>query len=1122
MSLGSVWFRRHEGRAALNSWEAILKGLLESDTPIDVAAGPRLDIFAPLLAVGRDPDLADLLRSHDLELRSTPDERQAALAALRTAAAGRAGVALIGGNGVTRVLDALERWGRPFAKTGAAVLICEDAPLRGGERPRDRFARLGAPILEPADLGELRDMIALAVRFSRVAGRPSALVVHRTIWDASDTIELQPNREPPPHERVLLDRARRRRPRRASESGGLLRFVRRLELNESRAIPNPGERAPVGFVTVGAADAAFRHVLHVARLSGRAPTLRLRVLEPLDAAALGRLLTRADHIVVLEPRPGEVHAMVLAAAEDLRRAGERPGLIWGPTLPPDGEAPSRVMAPDDAAHPSRLRLAIAHLLNWIRPGACATPASTPARDAASGPRFESAGVMRGQELLRRQLVDLDQWLHEGASEELEASLPPSALALDGVRPDPAPARTVDAIVWSRLAALREGPGAVRAALRQGRPTIALVADLGGVDDRGDVERVLRAAAPADRTKAIDIVTLQFSDRVALRERLRQAATADMVTVIVVRDDDPPRFDDAAADREAEEIDRLGYQPSERLIRRADAACAIDAPADVAAGAPIGQETRLESSWHVDRLPRRMRGRVQLRARPLLEQIEVRRTRPPRTREWESVIGSLSAPQPVAGRQAEWRCHLAGLRGGAPGALALVLQEAGREMGYHVRLHRDARRIGPRRWAGAELIFTRPRPDEPPSPLVGQCPWGEADLLLALSPRAAQYACQVRGVASRSRTSLIFDDSDRVARTPEESEGGLPVDVAALTREDQRLAAPFGEACLAQFSTVRLADFAALGAAFQRGFIPTGIDALERGLERIESAGTARALEAFRFGRGLADRTTAALLAPKSVDAGGVRRDLRRATLAVRWRRPRMRRFLARTMERMPGLTETDSGRHAARELVSMLWRAVQWGGFDLAESLADQVVHLYDADRGDRSRALVRHAILPLAESHLIRDFPYVARMAMSFESQRRLRARFHLKPGPGDEIERRFLTRFEAYAFGRRVRFDLRSSSWLMWLGAAGAVWPNRWRGTKNERGVRTYVRDVVQRAIEGAAADYDRWEGVMRRLHAEAEATRFRGATPMELRLLIEPWTAVEANESEDATTANAPEGD
>ena len=168
-----------------------------------------------------------------------------------------------------------------------------------------------------------------------------------------------------------------------------------------------------------------------------------------------------------------------------------------------------------------------------------------------------------------------------------------------------------------------------------------------------------------------------------------------------------------------------------------------------------------------------------------------------------------------------------------------------------------------------------------------------------------------------------------------------------------------------------------------------------------------------------------------------------------------------------------------------------WRSFEDAERLAFDITALYQADRGERGRQLTRLAILPLAESTLIRDAIYMASMAVSPEHRRRTRHRLNVKRGRGDRIESRYLTRIELVLVRWRFRVDLRTSDWATRLLASlRRVIPRRWRGTGRERAIRTAVRDIIHRATREQDR-YEHWASVLGELHAMALDGRLRRAS-------------------------------
>ena len=435
------------------------------------------------------------------------------------------------------------------------------------------------------------------------------------------------------------------------------------------------------------------------------------------------------------------------------------------------------------------------------------------------------------------------------------------------------------------------------------------------------------------------------------------------------------------------------------------------------------------------------------------------------------------------------------------------------MGYHVRCVHDPSPIGAGRRAWAQVVFTKPRENELASSMTASIPYGEADLLLGLdgleSLRAIGLESHLR-VAHPERTYLVAniglfnDETNTEGIRPSEEQ--LKAAFAAVNHRDHRMLEDFAAACRLWFHTDRVVDVALLGAAYQLSLIPVAAEAMEASLAAAEAKGAGRCREVFEFGRRLA--LDASLFSrPQDDGEEDVTRLARRMTLSLsrgEWGGGRKARefadMMSRSLDGMPGLAETESGRQALRDFVVAAHRCITWGGLEYARLFVNLINGLYQVDRGDTGRSLTRHAVLPLAEAMLIRDPLFVASMASSSEQRRRLRQRLNVKLARGDRIDRRYLTRFEVVARTRRWRGDVRSSDWPARIVAwSRRIIPARWRGLTRERELREFVIELIKSSIEGSATNYESWNEAMIRLHGQAADNRLRGMAISELRMLI-----------------------
>ena len=1082
--------------------------------------GPRSEAFAPLHELARTDAVAPLLEMHGTVVEVTPDAARAVTLAAAGAVSGHRTIALVPNDQLDHAMPALGRAARAsVGARGAMCVIIEDDPQGSPSTcPRQAARRLGLTCLEPGTVGQLRDAMEPAVRLSRAARAPVVVIAHSLILRSAETLEARPNRVMDPIT-ALATRPKRRQ--RVAEMGGILRMARRLELNRTISVPSPGERLPVGFIVVGPAAAAIDHLIHELRLHGRVPVLHLGLLNPTDESVVERILGRCEQVVVLEPRPGSIEADILGVAETLRRRGKRPAVVCSEPLTRQG-AQTPGLQPDEALHPSILARKIIHLLHLVRPGLELPFVPDPPELASPPPpRGHQLGSTGALALVRGVLVGVDQWLHDRSLGERPGA-GPTALAIDGVEPEGSAQRIVSVETWSSQRFLQEGIAALRQAAWEDRPWLMVICAVGArrtwrvgeAEEARDLERLVRGAVPGLRTEGVRVETADLNDRHGLRTLLRDLATTCRLGVVIARDGPPPRFDTSALQGSRDEIDRLGYEPRQRLLRYADEACTIGRPVPVARQRAAADAGPLRTQLSVGRLSGRLTGLVRLRVRPMFEQVEVVRARPLAFGWQNAMADRLPIPRPIHGSAPQWRAHLAGFRGQAPGVAAWTLGQAGRAMGYHVRCVGEAISIGPGRWAWSQVLFTQPGRDQQALPVTATIPYGEADLLLGLDYAETLRAIDREGglrVANLDRTCAVVnlgpfvDDPDLELSEDASARPGAPLQ--AVTRDEPRLLEDFSAACRTAFHTDRVTDLALLGAAFQCGLIPVTLEAIEEAARRVEARGFGRATEALRFGCHLAsDRRLFARPAP----SGGedVDRLVRRMLLSLRFTRwggrvdnEHFAGLLTRTLAAMPGLAETDPGRIARRDFALAMERCLAWGGIDYARRYAQLVTNLYRADRGDKGRAITRYAILPLAEAMLIRDPIYVATMATSPQQRRRARVRLNARPARGDRLERRYLTRVELIAFRRRVRLDLRTSDWPAWpVVSLRKRIPRRWRGTSLQRQIRDLVIDVARRAEHGAGGNYDQWAETLQRLHDQAQEGRLRGMALSELRMLVE----------------------
>ena len=452
-----------EGEAVMTASMALLKGVLESESPIEAIFAPDRGPFRPLIALGREEPVVRLLARHGSRLVPVDEPSRGIELAARTCAPGSnvvlmlpAGDTLRAASGIARARAALR------GATGyGLVLVVEDAvESASGGAPVRLLDDLGITRVEPDDITELRDLVEVGVRLSRAGEGPAAVLAPTNLLRSLDTIRVRPNRVVETVDTAAALRGSRRMPR-AAETMDLLRLSRRLELNRNAALPSPGERAPLGLIAIGPAFSAAEHLLRRFNLSGRVPLLKLGMPAPMDHAIVERLLVRCERVVVLEGRPGLSAPAILAAGEAARRRGATVATVWWRDLPERDGQPVRLER-GDALRSSRLARRIAHLLDLVSTGGSVSRGLK-----APDPRFEELpvpprggglGVQGAIRTVRNLLIATGQWLQE--REEEDGSERVGLMLETPVEGGPFD-RVVQAEIWERERFLAEGPAVVR-------------------------------------------------------------------------------------------------------------------------------------------------------------------------------------------------------------------------------------------------------------------------------------------------------------------------------------------------------------------------------------------------------------------------------------------------------------------------------------------------------------------------------------------------------------------------------------------------------------------------------------------------------------------------------------
>ncbi|MEE2912928.1 MAG: hypothetical protein VX436_03895, partial [Planctomycetota bacterium] len=666
--------------------------------------------------------------------------------------------------------------------------------------------------------------------------------------------------------------------------------------------------------------------------------------------------------------------------------------------------------------------------------------------------------------------------------------------------------------WGEKRFMEEGINIVRDALGQAEARILLVwrsSVAGNV-----ISTMMDSINPvkSDEYRNVQEVSLQNGEDLDLA--IIAASRQKSVSVIIVSDGDDPTFDIEKLAVTAAEIDRRGFRPQQAIVLPIEEMAMVRHGTFKAVQTSMSHpampiETAITAKWLK---PKYRRWGFSLR--PILERSRVTRTKPP-VRVVEESLLRLSPPKPIHASSAKWRVHIAGARGDRPGVVGEVLMESGRQMGYQVHAQCDGVYVGAGRRAWTQIMFTRRQSKQSYRPHIGAIPWGEADLLLGWDREEVIRAIDPKGslrVASSDRTYAVINTDPLESQSSLTDFDGNPANVSTDTMKSScilEFAQLRGFASLAKyrFHNERLGDLVQLGMAFQLGFIPVTVDAINSAVAIVEQGGFARSIEAFEFGRRVALNPDGVWQPIKEESEIDLQRLIRRCIRDCDKKGARgaaradvIARLIQRSRQALPDLADTEEGRKATIDLVIGISRCVLWGGEDAANRFVSLICKLYASDNPEQDRALTINAILPLAESMLIRDPIYLARLSQSPEVIRRLRKRLNVRKSRGDSLQRRFLTRIQIRFWNWSIQVDLRTSDWFsILISGLGRVIPSHWRGKSKDRA----VRETVLHAVNQAAASTDQMEDWTRRfseLHKIACEGAFHTVSLEELKRILQ----------------------
>jgi hypothetical protein len=971
------------------------------------------------------------------------------------------------------------------------LLIVEDHPTLAPQlMPREIAKQAGLSVIEPCDSTEVAFCASAAVSFSLSLHTPVVLLMHHRLL-ASSSAE---------HDSVVPV-TQTHRPH--ADSSSPVHIGRRMELNRQRTLPSPGEQVEVGFVTIGGSDLSLKYLVSELQLLGRVPMLNLRLVNPIDHVPVERLLSRCRHVVVLEPRPGEIEQEIVRIAQTMRRDGRDVASIWGKELPPYDPEQLPVKVPVNSIHPSVVARLTQHLLHDACPSANISDYLSPEFATLDfEPTKRIPFGTNGALILLREM----------ATRVLSNSESHYDVVVDGLAIGAHEGKKIFVETWGESRFLSDGIHVIRDAVSRDETRIFLVwrnYEIGSA-----LRTLVESVLPSKNDDGKRVVEVTIDQGEDVDNAIEVASNRGGVTVIIVRDGEEPHFDLSRLSATSHQIDQLGFRPQHAIVIPIDQMTPVRlVPIDPWKSQNTSSAMLLETSITTRWLkPEFRKWRISLR--PILERVEVTRNKPPVRVVAESSAG-LTPPKVLHGSAPSWRVHIAGSRGGQPGVVGEILVQAGMKMGYEIRVQCNNRFVGPGRRAWAQLLFTRKQMANSYRPLIGSIPWGDADLLLGWDREEVCRAIDPKGnlrIGAKDKTYAIvntdpFEHQTAVENTDGESISFDNQTITTSCKPGGLTLRGFASLARYRFHNERLGDVVQLGMAFQLGYIPVTVDAMNVAVVSAEKNGFARTVEAFDFGRRIAndsDSIWQPIKEESQIDLDRLEkrcvRDLRKHGRRGIAQAEVMKRLLRQCRQSLPGLFETAEGRQSITDLFNGIRRCMLWGGEEVANRFVNLVCQVYVVDSAENGRSMTRNVILPLAESILIREPIYLAKLARSPEVLRRIRKRLNVRHSRGDILKRRFLSRFRLRLWNWSLQVDMRTSDWSSVLvSSLGSFVPKRWRGHRRDRAVRETIVHAVNKAII-SPTQYEEWIQIFQELNQLAISGDLHRSSVEDIRRIIQ----------------------
>ncbi len=477
--------------------------------------------------------------------------------------------------------------------------------------------------------------------------------------------------------------------------------------------------------------------------------------------------------------------------------------------------------------------------------------------------------------------------------------------------------------------------------------------------------------------------------------------------------------------------------------------------------------------------------------PSFEEVTITRKCPPRQKVDLGAVSTDSReflPPPSHTFEGTWSVYAAGVGGMGIGTISKVLVLAGHAQGYHVRFF-DKKGLAIRNGGVyTNLVYSKTEAE-----LSQIIPYGKADLLIGMDMLEAVRGLDPNAgfcVATPNRTVAVVNTAktDTVKTLIGQDDfklADLEKWLQTYTDADAYFGVNLFEISERLLGNKLYANMMLLGVAFQRGYLPVELEAIQTALKlAVRPADLETNQRAFDMGRRLAIDSEAFAPVPQWQAYKTLLREKCQSLT-----RKRRGAVLAHQYEVLvqQGVEKMELDDETNRRFALYVYDLIQFENLDYARLYVEKVKQIYSKDLSEMDYRATKAAVKYLHKVMLIKDEVYVAHLLTSETKLRRDKELYNVDESNGDKIKYVHLNRPRFTIMGRDLQWDMNTKNWQLNLMKRLRFlrrWLSQWH--KLEKVFRDwYIAEVIETF---APHDRESYEDHVTALEAPEEVRGYR----------------------------------